>query len=407
MLYAPLLPGAAAGTLDPRHVVVPLREELHTTDLRLGQVVGARPEENVLEVRSPKGDIEGLRYDQLIVALGSVSRTLPVPGLAEHGFGFKTLPDAIALRNRILQTLEIAETLEDGRERAEWLSYVFVGAGYAGLEGLAELQDFAADAIELYPRCRTSGMRWLLVEAQDRVMPEIPPQLAEFASAELRRRGIEIRTQTTLERMDERSALLSGGETVPARTIVWTAGVRPPAVIERLGLPLDRGRIRTDGAMRVEGRRNVWAIGDCAAVPDPAFRAKRASPPTAQHAIRQGRRVARNVAAELGKGQVRPFRYRTLGVFVDMGQGEAVATTLGIRWRGRKAWWLARTYHLAMMPGAKRRLRLLVDWNIQVLFGRDASELGRLGHPERLVDHTAGGDGAPGDGRPEAAPIER
>src|SRR5437764_8890279 len=162
MLYTPLLPGAAAGTLEPRHVVVPLREQLRRTDLRVGTVLGADPPGRVVRIRTASGAERPLHYDQLIVALGSVSRTLPVPGLAEHGFGFKTLPDAIALRNRILQTLEIAETLEDGRERAEWLSYMFVGAGYAGLEGLAELQDFAADAIELYPRCRTSGMRWLL-----------------------------------------------------------------------------------------------------------------------------------------------------------------------------------------------------------------------------------------------------
>jgi NADH dehydrogenase len=160
--------------------------------------------------------------------------------------------------------------------------------------------------------------------------------------------------------------------------------------------------------MRVKGHRNVWAIGDAAAVPDPAQRDGRPSPPTAQHAIRQGRVVGRNVAAELGTGRVRPFRYRTKGVFVDMGQGEAVATTLGIKWRGRKAWWLARSYHLAMMPGAKRRLRLLIDWNIQLIFGRDASELGRLGHPDRLEAQTSSGsaerNGAPVVPQPARAP---
>ena len=406
MLYTPLLPGTAAGSLEPRHVVVPLREELRRTDLRLGTVVSANPQNNCIQLRSEAGNVETLFYDQLVVALGAVSRTLPVPGLEDHALGFKSLEDAIALRNRLIETMEAAETLEDAREREEWLTYVFVGAGYAGLEGLAELQDFATDVIELYPRCRTQGMRWILVEARERVMPEISPDLADFASRELRSRGIEIRTNTTLESVTDRTAVLSGGDVVPCRTLAWTAGVRPTPVVSRLKLPLmPQGRIVTDRTMRVPGHRNVWAIGDAAGVPDPARDDGAPCPPTAQHAIRQGRQVARNVAAELGTGRVRPFRYKTRGVFVDMGQGEAVAETLGIKWRRSAAWWLARTYHLAMMPGAKRKTRLLLDWNIQLLFGRDASELGRLGHPALVpteVTVTTGGtpvhEEAPGDG---------
>jgi NADH:ubiquinone reductase (H+-translocating) len=402
MLYTPLLPGAAAGTLEPRHVVVPLREALDRTDLRIGAVVGADPDRNVVRVEALEGHVEELAYDQLVVAIGSVSRTLPVPGLAEHGLGFKSLPDAIELRNRLLRTLEAAETLDDPAERQAWLSYVFVGAGYAGLEGLAELQDFAADAIERYPRCRTQGMRWILVEATNRVMPEISPELADFAVRQLRGRGIEIRTETTLEELTATTARLSDDDVIPTRTCVWTAGVRPHPAVERLGLPLnERGRIRVDRTMRVGGRENVWAIGDAAAVPDPAKKDGAPSPPTAQHAIRQGRRVARNVAATLGSGRVRPFTYKTLGVFVDMGQGEAVADTAGIKWRGRPAWLLARSYHLAMMPGMRRKLRLLVDWNIQLLFGRDLSELGQLGHPASLAQPTAGG--TPADERPSVA----
>ena len=391
MLYTPLLPGAAAGTLEPRHVVVPLREALDRTDLRIGTLIDAEPDRDVVHVRSLEGHVEELAYDQLVVATGSVSRTLPVPGLEEHGLGFKSLPDAIELRNRLIRTLEAAETLDDPAERGAWLTYIFVGAGYAGLEGLAELQDFAADAIEHYPRCRTQSMRWILVEATGRVMPEISPQLADFAVRELRGRGIEIKTNTTLDALTESTATLSDGEVVPTRTCVWTAGVRPHPVVEHLGLPLnDGGRIVVDETMRVQGRPNVWAIGDSAAVPDPAKKDGAPSPPTAQHAIRQGRRVARNVAATLGNGTVKRFTYKTLGVFVDMGQGEAVAETIGIRWRGRPAWLLARTYHLAMMPGTKRKLRLLVDWNVQLAFGRDLSELGQLGHPASLADDAAG-----------------
>ena len=223
-------------------------------------------------------------------------------------------------------------------------------------------------------------MRWILVEARERVMPEIPADLAEFAQRELRGRGIALRLGCTLQSVEADRVTLSGAEVVPTRTLVWTAGVKPHPVIAKLGLPLeDGGRIRVDATMRVDGHENVWAIGDAAAVPDPAKQGKEPTPPTAQHAIRQGRAVARNVAASIGNGRVRPFRFKTKGVFVDMGQGQAVATTLGIKWRGVPAWWLARSYHLAMLPGTKRKLRLLVDWNVQVLFGRDASELGGLG----------------------------
>lgn len=384
MLYTPLLPGAAGAALDPRHVVVPLRAELRETELLLGQVTGGEPEQRRLTVRPLEGVERSLPYDQLIVALGSVSRTLPVPGLGEHAIGLKSLSEAIALRNRVLRCLDVAEAIEDPQERAENLSFVFVGAGYAGLEGLAELQDFAAHAVALYPRCRAQGMRWVLVEAKSRVMTEAPESLSTFATRELRGRGIDIRTDTILRSVDAHSATLSDGERIPTRTVVWTAGVKPSPAVGSLGLALDEGgRIRVDATMRAQGHSRVWAIGDAAAVPDPARRGQ-PCPPTAQHAIRQGRRVARNVAAELGTGRVRPFRYRTKGVVADLGQGQAVAVTLGLRWRGLAAWLIARTYHLLLMPGTGRKLRLLLDWNVALLFGRDTAELSQLGHPDPL-----------------------
>jgi NADH:ubiquinone reductase (H+-translocating) len=219
-------------------------------------------------------------------------------------------------------------------------------------------------------------------------MPEIPASLAEFASRELRARGIELRTGTRLERMDEHSATLSTGEQVPTRTVCWTAGVKPPAIVRELGLPLtEHGRIDVDATMRVRGQDNVWAIGDAAAVPDPAHARKAPSPPTAQHAIRQGRVVGSNVAAALAGKKPRPFRYRTLGVFVDLGQHKAVATMLGLPLRGFPAWFAARTYHLAMMPGMARRVRLAADWTVGLVFGRASAELGQLGHPPSLQDY--------------------
>lgn len=394
LLYTPLLPGAASGSLEPRHVVVPLREELDWTEMRLGRVESADPARNELAVRTVDGREEVLHYDQLIVSLGSVSRVLPVPGLAEHALGFKTLADAIALRNRALLHLEIAESLPDEDSRREYLTFVFVGAGYAGLEGLAEMQDYVADVMERYPRSRLAGARFVLVEARDRVMPEIPAPLADFASRELRRRGIEIRTNTMLDSMDERSATLSTGERIAARTVCWTAGVQPPAVVGRLGLPLVNGRIDVDATMRVKGYEAVWAIGDAAAVPDPATRRRQATPPTAQHAIRQGRRVAENVTAVMSGGKPKPFRYRTLGVFVDMGQHQAVAQMIGVPLRGFPAWFAARTYHLVMMPGLARRVRLAVDWTSGMVFGRASADLGQLGHAvlvagEQVTDQDA------------------
>src|SRR5919112_1982034 len=214
MLYTPLLPGAAGGTLEPRHVVVPLREELTRTDLRLGTVLSADPATNTVHVHTHEGHDEVHRYDQLIVSLGSVSKTLPIPGLEDHGLGFKTLAEAIRLRNRVVETLEQAETLDDARQREALLTVVFVGAGYAGVEGLAELQDLAADVVDLYPRSRLHGLRFVLIEARDRIMSEIPEDLSEFAAAELRRRGIEIHTNTTIERVSADSVEMSTGEIV-------------------------------------------------------------------------------------------------------------------------------------------------------------------------------------------------
>jgi NADH dehydrogenase len=227
-------------------------------------------------------------------------------------------------------------------------------------------------------------------------MPEIGPKLAEFAVRELRGRGIEIRTSTTLDAVTASTATLSDGEVVPTRTVVWTAGVKAHPVVAKFGLPLDdRGRIISDSHLQVQGFDDVWALGDCAAVPDPA-RKGQPCPPTAQHAIRQGRVVGRNVAAALGGGgHKRRFKYKTKGVFVDMGRRKAVATTGPITWSGMPAWMLARSYHLAAMPGRGRRARLLVDWNIGLLFGRDTAELGSLGAPPHLADEIIG-DGSNG-----------
>lgn len=382
MLYTPFLPEAAAGTLEPRHVVTPLREILKRTYLRLGSIAAHDPVAKTVELRTREGDVEQLPYDQLLLALGSVSRVLPVPGLSEHAVGFKTLADAIYLRNHVIETLEAANATEDAARRDELLTYVFVGGGYAGLEALAELQDFAADAIESYPRARLHGMRWVLVEASDRVLPEIDAELADYALRELRGRGIDVRLGTTLEEVRAESARIATGETLPTRTVVWTAGVAPHPSLRRLSLPLDeRGRVPVDDHLRVKGLDSVWAIGDCAAAPDPRGGL---CPPTAQHAVRQGPVAARNIAAELGIGNASPFTYKGNAAFVNLGRYKAVGKVGGRTFRGFPAWWMARTYHMSQIPGAARKVRAVIDWTASLPFQRDISEVGSIGHPKAL-----------------------
>jgi len=391
MLYTPFLPEAAAGTLEPRHVVTPLREILKRTYLRLGTVVGHDPAAKTVELRTREGEVEQLPYDQLLLSLGSVSRVLPVPGLSEHAIGFKSLADAIWLRNHVIETLEAANASEDPGRRDELLTYVFVGGGYAGLEALAELQDFAADAIENYPRARLHGMRWVLVEAGDRVLPEIDAELAEYALRELRGRGIDIRLGTTLEEVTAKSARLATGETLPTRTVVWTAGVAPHPSLRDLSLPLDeRGRVPVDDRLRVEGSDSVWAIGDCAAVPDPSGGT---CPPTAQHAVRQGPTAARNIAAELGVGSAAPFAYKGNAAFVNLGRYKAVGKVGDRTFRGFPAWWMARTYHMSQIPGVARKARAVIDWTASLPFRRDVSELGTIGHPESLRSYLSPDNG--------------
>jgi NADH dehydrogenase len=381
-LYTPFLPEAAAGTLEPRHVVTPLREQLKRTYLRLGEIVGHDPAAKTVELRKKAGGTETMGYDQLLLALGSVSRTLPVPGLAEHAVGFKGLADAIYLRNHVVETLEEANATEDPARREKLLTYVFVGGGYAGLEALAELQDFAADAMDSYPRARLHGMRWVLVEATGRVLPEIDQQLADYALRELRGRGIDIRLNTTLEEATADTARLSSGEVLPTETVVWTAGVAPQPILKELNLPLDeRGRVPVDSFLRVEGMDSVWAIGDCAAAPDPRGGT---CPPTAQHAVRQGPVAARNIAAELGVGLPEPFTFKAYASFVNLGRYKAVGRIGERTFRGFPAWWLARTYHMSQIPGTARKVRAVLDWTAGLPFSRDISELGTIGHPKRL-----------------------
>lgn len=402
LLYTPFLPEAAAGTLEPRHVVTPLRELLKHTRLQLGSMTGLDRARSVVTIRNAEGEPQELRYDRLVLAPGSISRTLPIPGLAEHGAAFKSLADAIWLRNHVIRSLELAETVNDRRRLDELLTFVFVGGGYAGLEALAELQDFAVDALKMYPAAREHGMRWMLIEAGPRVLAELDPGLADYTVRQLRGRGIDIRLETQLRAVTERDVELSTGERIDTRTLVWTAGVTPNPLVKELGLPLtDAGRLAVDGEMRVVGEESIWAIGDAAAVPNPVD-AERPTPPTAQHARRQGIAAGRNVAASLGKGRARPYAYRDRGSFVNLGRYKAVAMTGRLKVRGPLAWWMARTYHVSQIPGISRKIRAVVDWTVSLPFRRDVAEVGSIGHPRRLAEPLPAAQGSAGSGAASA-----
>ena len=379
MLYTPMLPEAASGTLEPRHVVVPLRQMCPHADLLLAHVSAIDEEAQVARIERIDGGADELRYEQLVIALGSVARVLPIPGLAEHALGFKDLADAIHLRNHVLRELEAADAQLEPTGVAAHLTFVFVGAGYAGVEALAELSDLVKDALRWYPRLRDSPQRWVLVDAAPKILAEIPTRLGEYAARELARRGVEIRTSTTLESIASGEAVLSDGARIPTHTLVWTAGVRAHPLLGELGLPLDeRGRVRVDSFLRVEGRERVWALGDGAAVPNGAT-PDHVDPPTSQHALRQARRLAKNLT-----GTPQPYAYRMLGQVATLGRYKGIADVMGLRVRGFPGWFVTRSYHLFQLPLLSRKLRVVVDWSTSLFFRRDIAELSLLGHPRRL-----------------------
>jgi len=378
MLFTPLLPEAASGTLEPRHVVVPLRQMCPHAELVLGRAAAIDFASNSVQVDALDAQVS-VRYRELVVALGSISRALPIPGLAEHALGFKNLADAIFLRNHVLQRLEAADAATIEAHRRAELTFVFVGAGYAGVEALAELSDLVRDALRHYPSLRGEPQRWVLVDAAPKILPEIPSRLGEYAARQLTKRGMEIHVGTTLESVEADAATLSNGERIPTHTVVWTAGVKANPVLSQFGLPLDeRGRVKVDGTLRVEGHEHVWALGDGAAVPNLAT-PDAVDPPTSQHALRQARRLAKNLS-----GEQEPYRYRMLGQVATLGRYKGIADVLGLRLTGFLGWFVTRTYHLYQLPLLSRKLRVVTDWTTSLFFRRDIAELSMLGHPNRL-----------------------
>jgi NADH:quinone reductase (non-electrogenic) len=379
MLFTPLLPEAASGTLEPRHVVVPLRQMCPHVDLVVGRATTVDHAARRVEVEALDERVS-IGYRDLVVALGSISRALPIPGLADHALGFKNLADAIYLRNHVLQRLEAADAATAEAHRSAELTFVFVGAGYAGVEALAELSDLVRDALRYYPALRAARQRWILVDAAPKILPEIPTRLGDYAARQLLKRGIDIRVSTTLESVEADMATLSDGERIPTHTVVWTAGVKASPMLAQLGLPLDeRGRVKVDETLRVDGHDHVWALGDGAAVPNAATPGE-VDPPTSQHALRQARRLAKNLAGD----ERTPYRYRMLGQVATLGRYKGIADVLGLRLTGFLGWFVTRSYHLYQLPLLSRKLRVVADWTTSLFFRRDIAELSMLGHPNRL-----------------------
>jgi NADH dehydrogenase len=336
-------------------------------DLLLGAAVELDHDHRRVIVQSDAGRF-GVTYSDLVIALGSVTRMPDLSGLSEHALSLKNVGDAIRLRNHVLRQIELADAAPETAERR--LTFVFAGAGFAGVETLAELHELTAGALRRHPRLAGVKPRWVLVDRAPRILGQTPETLARFAARTLSRRGVEVLTETALESADAHGVRLSDGRRIETETVVWTAGVTPSPLLGQLGLPLDaHGRVRVDETLAVDGMEGVWALGDAAAVPNAATPGE-TDPATCQHALRQARRLARNL-----RGAAKPYRYRTRGQMATLGSRHGIATAGALRFRGLDGWVVARGYHLMALPFASRRARVLGDWASSAMFRRDVVEV--------------------------------
>ena len=382
MTYQPFLPEAASGSIEPRHVVIPLRTVLKGARIVNGLVKSVDHSSRRATVVPLDGPTYDIPYDHIVLGVGSISRVLPVPGLAENAVGFKTVAEAIYLRNHLLSCMDAAESTTDPAVRRRLLTFTFVGGGYAGVEALAELEDLARDASRYYPSLARADMRWVLVEATDSILPEIKRDLAEYALERLRAREIEVHLNTRLESAVDGEMRLTNGESFPSATLVWTTGVRAHPLVSEIDFPTDeRGRVVVDEYLRVKGVENAWAAGDAAAVPD--VTSGGICPPTAQHALRQARQIGRNLAAVLSDKEPQRFRYRNLGTLVSLGRYKGAAMVVRFKLKGFPGWFLHRTYHVTRVPTLNRKVRILIDWTVALFFRRDVVQLGALTQPRK------------------------
>ncbi|MFJ4558213.1 NAD(P)/FAD-dependent oxidoreductase [Streptomyces massasporeus] len=398
MTYQPFLPEAAAGAISPRHVVVPLRRVLERCRILIGEVTAVDHAKRTATVTTLATEEEGTggqrhSYDQLVLAPGSVSRTLPVPGLADHGIGFKTVEEAIGLRNHVIEQMDIASSTRDPAIRDAALTFVFVGGGFAGVEALGELEDMARYAARYYHNVQPEDMKWILVEASDRILPEVGEEMGRYTVTELRRRNIDVRLETRLESCADRVAVLSDGARFPTRTVVWTAGVKPHPVLAATDLPRNgRGRLTCTPELSVDGTTHAWAAGDAAAVPDVTADDKgRECAPNAQHAVRQAKVLADNIVHSLRGEPLETYEHAYVGSVASLGLHKGVAHVYGRKLKGYPAWFMHRAYHLSRVPTFNRKARVLAEWALSGLFKREIVSLGSLEHPRAEFELAAGG----------------
>ena len=394
MTYQPFLPEAAAGSLEARHVVVSLRRELHGCHVVNGRVRSISHRERTVTVAPEVGEPFALPYDHVIVALGSVARTLPVPGLRETGIGFKQVEEAIAVRNHVMDRLDAAASVDDPRLRARALTFVFVGGGYAGIEAISELESMAKAAAAYDEGLTADDLRFVLVEASRRILPEVREEMSAYTVERLRARGIDVRLETRLESCVDGRVVLSDGTEMDADTLVWTAGVRANPVLTDSDLPLDgRGRLRCTPALQAVGEDGVldgvWGAGDCAAVPDLTGAPGALCSPSAQHAVRQARVMGDNVAAAIRGARVHDYRHRHVGSVASLGLHQGVADVYGVKVKGWPAWFMHRTYHMSRMPTFNRKVRIVLDWTLALFFQRELVALGQIENPRAEFEAAA------------------
>jgi NADH dehydrogenase len=372
-LYLPLLPEVASSVLEPRRVAVPLSASLPTVRVVLGEVDDIDLSGRRVSWADPEGDRESITYDRLLITVGSVNKLLPIPGIAEHAHGFRSLPEAMYLRDHITRQFELAADSDDPAERAARCTFVVVGAGYTGTEVAAQGALLTDDLRKAHPELDGQPVRWLLLDTAKRVLPELDERLSTTADRVLRERGVEVRMGQSVEEAGHQGVRLTNGEDVSTRSLIWCVGVRADPLVESLGLKTDKGRLVVDEYMRVPGHPEVFACGDAAAVPD-VTRPGQATAMTAQHAQRQGKLVGRNIAASLGKGTSRRYKHHDLGFVVELGGKDAAANPLHVPLSGLLAKGVTRGYHLTAMPG--NRVRVAADWALDAVLPRMTVQLG-------------------------------
>ncbi len=368
MTYQPLLPEVAGGHIDPRNVTVDLRQALQHTNVVRGAATALDSKAKTVTVEPVEGGERVYEYDHVVVGLGAVSRTFPTPGLAEHGIGFKTIEEASFTRNQVLLNVAKAAATDDPAERRKRLTFVFIGGGYTGVEALAELSDLSKKAIKAQPALSGEQPTWILIEALDRVAPEVGPELSVWSLGELRNRGIDIRLKTTMKSCEDEVAVFSDGEEVPYGMLVWTAGVKPNPVLDHFDLPRGpRGHVNANPKMQVvreDGSwvRGVWTAGDNAQIPDLTKPQPAYYPPNAQNALRQAVLLGESITRSIRRRRVRQYKHYTLGTVASYGLGHGAANILGVQLKEIPAWLVHRGYHLMAMPTTDRKLRILSNW---------------------------------------------